>query len=322
MPVERVETLVIGGGQAGLAMSYRLKQRGLNHLVLERHRIAERWRSERWDGLKFQFPNWSVRVAGLPLSATAEPDAFATAADIVRFHRRLCGFRQAPPIRCGVEVTRLQRRGGGPGFIAETANGSIEAKNVVVATGPYQRALMPDLLRRARGVSGPCQRLPKSRPASAGRGAGGRRRRVGGANRRRTPPRRPPRLSRGRPAHADAAPLPRARSGMVVARAGCISQDAGTARANPGKPRHNRRLWRPHHRFPPLRRRRHHAARKGQGGAQRRTRYCPRSRRVSGERGCRLCDLARPVGRACRTTRPRSARRRRRSGGACGPRPA
>jgi putative flavoprotein involved in K+ transport len=61
MRIEQVETLIIGGGQAGLVMSHRLKQRGLSHLVLERHRIAERWRSERWDGLKFQFPNWSVR---------------------------------------------------------------------------------------------------------------------------------------------------------------------------------------------------------------------------------------------------------------------
>ena len=48
MPIEQVETLIIGGGQAGLTMSHRLKQRGCAHLVLERHRIAERWRSERW----------------------------------------------------------------------------------------------------------------------------------------------------------------------------------------------------------------------------------------------------------------------------------
>ena len=94
MPVERVETLVIGGGQAGLAMSYRLKQRGLNHLVLERHRIAERWRSERWDGLKFQFPNWSVRLPDFPFPHS-EPDAFATAADIADSSRHL-RISQAP----------------------------------------------------------------------------------------------------------------------------------------------------------------------------------------------------------------------------------
>jgi putative flavoprotein involved in K+ transport len=145
MPAEAIDTLVIGGGQAGLAMSYRLKQRGIAHLVLERQRIAERWRSERWDGLKFQFPNWSVRLPDFPFPQT-EPDAFATSADIAKFIDAFAEF-VAPPIRCGVEVTRLRRGNGVSTFIAETADGTIEAKNVVVATGPYQRALMPDLLR-------------------------------------------------------------------------------------------------------------------------------------------------------------------------------
>jgi putative flavoprotein involved in K+ transport len=143
MPAEAIDTLVIGGGQAGLVMSYRLKQRGIAHLVLERHRIAERWRSERWDGLKFQFPNWSVKLPDFPFPQH-QPDAFATSGEIVKFIDAFAEF-VAAPIRCGVEVTRLAR--GASGFIAETADGPIEARNVVVATGPYQRALVPDLLR-------------------------------------------------------------------------------------------------------------------------------------------------------------------------------
>ena len=111
MPAERIDTLVIGGGQAGLVMSYRLKQRGIAHLVLERARIAERWRSERWDGLKFQFPNWSVRLPDFPFPQN-EPDAFATSAEIVDFIEAFAEFA-APPIRCGVEVTRLARGDGG-----------------------------------------------------------------------------------------------------------------------------------------------------------------------------------------------------------------
>ena len=79
MPDERVGTLVIGGGQAGLTMSHRLKQRGLSHLVLERRRIAERCRSERWDGLRFPFPNWSVR---LPDFAFPHDDPGDGAADL------------------------------------------------------------------------------------------------------------------------------------------------------------------------------------------------------------------------------------------------
>jgi putative flavoprotein involved in K+ transport len=144
MPVEHVETLIIGGGQAGLVMSHRLKQRGRAHLVLERNRIAERWRSERWDGLRFQFPNWSVRLPEFPFPHR-DPDGFAATADILDYLNAYADF-VAPPIRCGVAVTRLRCRDGGAGFVAETSEGAIAADNVVVATGPYQRAIMPALL--------------------------------------------------------------------------------------------------------------------------------------------------------------------------------
>lgn len=144
MPDEKIDTLVIGGGQAGLVMSHRLTQRGRSHLVLERRRIAERWRSERWDGLKFQFPNWSVRLPDFPFPHS-DPDAFADNDDIIKFIEDYAAF-VAPPIRCGVAVTRLSQ-GNGARFAAETTGGTIAANNVVVATGPYQRNLVPDLLR-------------------------------------------------------------------------------------------------------------------------------------------------------------------------------
>jgi putative flavoprotein involved in K+ transport len=145
MPVEKVQTLIIGGGQAGLAMSHMLRQRGLAHLVLERHRIAERWRSERWDGLRFQFPNWSVKLPDFPFPH-ADPDGFATSGEIVDFISAYANFIAAP-IRCGVAVTALRCRDGGSGFVAETSHGPIEADHVVVATGPYQRPAIPALLR-------------------------------------------------------------------------------------------------------------------------------------------------------------------------------
>jgi putative flavoprotein involved in K+ transport len=144
MPAERIETLIIGGGQAGLVMSHMLKQRGLAHLILERHRIGERWRSERWDGLRFQFPNWSVRLPDFPFPH-ADPDGFATSGEIVDFLAAYAAFIAAP-IRCGVPVTALRCREGGAGFVAETSDGAIEAANVVVATGPYQRPLVPAVL--------------------------------------------------------------------------------------------------------------------------------------------------------------------------------
>ncbi len=141
---EHIDTLIVGGGQSGLVMSHMLHERGCPHLVLERHRIAERWRSERWDGLRFQFPNWSVQLPGFPFPH-ADPHAFATSQEIVDYLTAYAGFL-ATPIRCGVAVTRLRRRDGRGGLLADTSAGRIEADNVVVATGPYQRPVMPDML--------------------------------------------------------------------------------------------------------------------------------------------------------------------------------
>ena len=149
MPREQVDTLVIGAGKAGLAMSHMLSRRGCRHLVVERDRIGERWRSERWDGLRFQFPNWSVRLPGFAFPS-AEAEGFATSREILDFICAYAEFARAP-VRCGVEVTVL-RRNGQSGFVASTASGPIEAANVVIATGPYQRAIMPGLLRDETGV--------------------------------------------------------------------------------------------------------------------------------------------------------------------------
>jgi putative flavoprotein involved in K+ transport len=141
--MDDVETLIIGGGQAGLTMSHMLRRRGRPHLVLERGRIAERWRSERWDGLRFQFPNWSVRLPDYRLPH-ADPDDFATSGEIVdcleAYARQI-----AAEVRCGVAVTTLRKDKVGGGYIAETSAGPIRASNVVIATGPYQKPVVPDL---------------------------------------------------------------------------------------------------------------------------------------------------------------------------------
>src|SRR6266436_4778567 len=150
MPLEQVRTLIIGGGQAGLTMSHRLTQHGVAHLVLERQRIAERWRGERWDGLRFQFPNWSIRLPDFPFPH-ADPDGFATPGEIADFITAYAAFIGAP-IRCGVNVSALRNRDGASGFVAETSDGAIEADNVVVATGPYQRPRVPPLLRDDGGL--------------------------------------------------------------------------------------------------------------------------------------------------------------------------
>ena len=140
----------MGGGQAGLAMSHMLTRRGCPHLVLERNRIAERWRTERWDGLRFQFPNWSVRLPDFPFPHV-DPDGFATSSEIVDYITAYAASIPAP-IRCGVSVTALRCRPGGTGFAAETSDGPMEADNVVVATGPYQRPVIPPSLNDELGI--------------------------------------------------------------------------------------------------------------------------------------------------------------------------
>jgi putative flavoprotein involved in K+ transport len=147
MSAETVHTLVIGGGQAGLAMSEHLGKRGVRHLILERQRIAERWRSERWDSLVANGPAWHDRFPSLQFSEL-DPDAFASKHDIVRYFETYAKQIDAP-IRCGVEVTLLERGGDGSGFRAHTAGGVIEAHNVVVATGAFQRPIVPEVVPRA-----------------------------------------------------------------------------------------------------------------------------------------------------------------------------
>src|SRR5580698_11197366 len=129
MAVTEVEALVVGGGQAGLAMSEHLSKLGVPHLVLERHRIAERWRSGRWDSLVANGPAWHDRFPGMTFSG-ADPDSFVPKESVADYFLDYAKMIQAP-VRCGVEVQKVQRIIGRPGFRVESSDGVIEAMNVV-----------------------------------------------------------------------------------------------------------------------------------------------------------------------------------------------
>ena len=143
MANDTVEVLIVGGGQAGLAMSEHLGAAGISHLVLERARIAERWRSERWDSLVANGPAWHDRFPTLEFDV--DRDAFASKETIAEYFETYAAKIDAP-IRCGVDVRSVSRIPGRPEFLAETSEGTVEARYVVAATGPFQEPLIPPIL--------------------------------------------------------------------------------------------------------------------------------------------------------------------------------
>ncbi|MDP3263573.1 MAG: NAD(P)/FAD-dependent oxidoreductase [Tabrizicola sp.] len=147
--MEKIEALVVGAGQAGVAASEHLGRAGIPHLVLERDRIAERWRTGRWDSLVMNGPAWHDRFPGLEFCG--DPEAFP-GKDRVAEYFEAYAAKIAAPIRCGVEVTAVSRNPDGPGFRVETSQGPIEARYVISATGPFQRPLMPDMVPESAGI--------------------------------------------------------------------------------------------------------------------------------------------------------------------------
>ncbi len=149
MRSDMVEVLVVGGGQAGLAMSEHLSAGNVPHLILERDRIAERWRSGRWDSLVANGPAWHDRFPTLEF-ADIDPDAFPSKEQVVDYFVTYAE-KIGAPIRCGVEVTSVRRNVGRPGFRAETTDGTIDARYVVAATGPFQRPVIPPVIANDAG---------------------------------------------------------------------------------------------------------------------------------------------------------------------------
>ncbi|WP_212626494.1 NAD(P)/FAD-dependent oxidoreductase [Pseudomonas sp. PP3] len=138
-----IDTLVVGAGQAGVAMSEHLSKLGVPHLVLERNRIAEAWRTGRWDSLVANGPVWHDRFPGLAFE-DLEPDAFASKDQVAAYFEAYAEKFEAP-IRTGVEVKKVVRNSDRPGFTIETSEGVIQANRVVAATGPFQRPVIPPI---------------------------------------------------------------------------------------------------------------------------------------------------------------------------------
>lgn len=149
--VEAVEVAVVGGGQAGIAMSEHLGARGISHIVFERDRIAEGWRNARWDSLVANGPAWHDRFPNLEI-AGVHRDAFATKDQMVAYFQEYARRINAP-IREGVTVERVEKRAGARGFSVTTSAGTWHANFIVAATGPFQLPNYPRIVPEDVGIT-------------------------------------------------------------------------------------------------------------------------------------------------------------------------
>ena len=139
-----IEAVVIGAGQAGLAVSRCLTDADVEHVVLERGRVAERWRSQRWDSLRLLTPNWATRLPGWSYHGS-EPDGYLTAAEFADY---LAGYAASfdAPVHAGTAVTSVERTGSR--FTVRSDLGTWRVGNVVLATGWCDQPRIPAVARR------------------------------------------------------------------------------------------------------------------------------------------------------------------------------
>jgi putative flavoprotein involved in K+ transport len=136
----RTTAVVVGAGHAGLAMSHRLTERSVDHVVLERSDVADAWRTKRWPGLRLLTPNWMLGLPGQPAADLPEPDGYLTAPEVADL---LAGYarRVAAPVRTHVTVRAVRR--GPVGYEVATDASAWRAAVVVVATGGSTHPVVP-----------------------------------------------------------------------------------------------------------------------------------------------------------------------------------
>ena len=143
-----VPVVIVGGGQAGLSVSYHLKQRGIEHLVFEKNTAAHTWSTQRWDTFCLVTPNWQCDLPGHRYDGP-DPDGFMKRAEIVAYLKAFVA-KVNPPIREGVSVTRVARRSDGL-FAVQTSEGDYTANEVVVASGGYHTPIIPRMAEKLPG---------------------------------------------------------------------------------------------------------------------------------------------------------------------------
>ncbi|HEX6222580.1 MAG TPA: NAD(P)-binding domain-containing protein [Acidimicrobiia bacterium] len=142
--VNRLPTVVIGAGHAGLAVSHLLTERGIDHVVLERGEIANTWRHERWDSLRLLTPNWQARLPGFAYEGD-DPDGFMTMPEVVDFIHRYARWVDAP-VETHTAVDSVRSEDGRYVVASNGSNGlTWETRSVVIASGGFNRPKTPDV---------------------------------------------------------------------------------------------------------------------------------------------------------------------------------
>ncbi|WP_344205277.1 NAD(P)-binding domain-containing protein [Nonomuraea bangladeshensis] len=136
---ERVTTVVIGAGHAGLAAGHFLTARSIDHVVIERGEVANSWRRERWDSFRLLTPNWQSRLPGLAYEGP-DPDGYMTTKEVTQLIERFATL-SGSPVRTGTAVTSVRR--DGDGYLVTTGHGEIACRTVVVATGACNLPAVP-----------------------------------------------------------------------------------------------------------------------------------------------------------------------------------
>ncbi|HEY0836895.1 MAG TPA: NAD(P)-binding domain-containing protein [Azospirillum sp.] len=141
--MQHSDAVIIGAGQAGLAMSHCLGRQGIDHVVLDRGRVGERWRSERWDSLRLLTPNWMSRLPGWSYRG-ADPDGYMTMPEVVRYLEDYARS-SAAPVETGTVVRAVERTPHG--YRVETNRGVRATRAVVIATGQCDVPMVPAMAR-------------------------------------------------------------------------------------------------------------------------------------------------------------------------------
>lgn len=138
--------IIVGGGQAGLSLSYYLQERGIDHLLLEKRSLVHSWRTQRWDSFSLVTPNWQCELPGYPYQGT-DPHGFMVKDEITAW---LAGFvaHVNPPVLEGVEVLKVKRASADGPFEVQTNRGNFTADQVVVASGGYHKPIVPRFAER------------------------------------------------------------------------------------------------------------------------------------------------------------------------------